>query len=103
MTYTTQAPNSLSQYGAVPHPVEEDRDPRENGSLIAQLQVAAETVAQLRHRLTNLSNRMFQENGNAERGKAPQHMSLMQFPSDIIADARCANSQINRIEGALGL
>lgn len=99
--YAQQYPPSQMQTAETP---ETDRDPRESGNMIARLQVASELVAQLRQRLSNLNDRMFESNSTKGEGKAiPQHMSLLRFPDDIIADARCAESQINRIEGALGL
>lgn len=84
----------------------EGRDPRETGNMFSRLQVAEELVADLRNRLTLLTDRMFESqiiNGLAKEQLKKPFVSLLQLPDNIIADARCADSQINRIEGALGI
>jgi hypothetical protein len=87
---------------AIPQ-VEQERDPREDGSLCAKLQVAEEIVRKMRIRACFLADRI-NSMGQAKEAIVPeQHMSLLRFPDEIIADARAIDSALNRIEGALGV
>lgn len=90
---------------AVPQAVTDiKRDPREEGSLMARLQVAEEIVRGLRKRTCFLADRINSVGSQNLIGEEDgQHMSLMRFPDEIIADARAIDSALNRIEGALGV
>lgn len=88
---------------AVPQTLADQRDPREDGSLCAKLQVAQEIVRKMRMRTCFLADRINSTGQTQEAGVPEQHMSLLRFPDEIIADARTIDTALNLIEGALGV
>ena len=95
-----------AQYGSInkPAPVDEPRDPREDGSLCAKLQVAEEIIRSLRVRITRLADTIQGSSQSKEPSTVGEvHMNLLRFPDEIIEDGKASHSALNRIEGALGV
>ncbi len=78
-------------------------DPRENGSLVAQLQVATELVDKLRKRVCRLADAVQNTGSDEPMCERETHMQLLSFPGEIISDVRTIELELNRIEGALGV